>query len=65
MIFLGLIVIRYLFHINIFYINHAFILFNIASLAKPTKANGDFAKGMTFYPISMLNYLLKLANSQR
>lgn len=42
--FLGLIVIRYLFYRPCPFNS------NITSLAKPTKANDDFAKGMTFLP---------------
>jgi hypothetical protein len=59
MIFLGLIVIRYLFYRPCPFNS------NIASLAKPTKANDGFAKGMTFYLILTLNYSFKSANRQR
>ena len=44
MSFSGLIVIRY------FFIDHAPLISNIASLAKPMITNDDFAKGMTFLP---------------
>ncbi|MBF2720011.1 hypothetical protein IP510_08975 [Psychrobacter sp. NG254] len=32
------------------YINHVSLTSNIAFLAKPTRTNDDFAKGMTFLP---------------